>query len=117
MSSDTAGAGIAACNDLAEYRQIRIDTEIALSAGNADTESGNDLIKYQQSAILVGQLLHTFNELFGYRTSTGFRSNRLKEHCGSTTVQPVFSQLAFQILQIIGEEFVGVLEHEIGNTA
>ena len=117
VTAHAAGAGISSGDDLAEYRQIRIDPEIALGAGNTDTEARNNLIKYQQCAILVSQFLHALDKLLGNRTGTGFRTNRLQEYRGCTAVQPVLSQLPLQVFQIIGEKLIGVLEHKVGNTA
>lgn len=81
---------------------------------NADAETGYDFIKHKKGAVFMRKSLRFPDKLSGNRAGTGFRSDRLdKDGCGAA-IQLVQFELPLQILDIIGEEFIRVLENKIG---
>ena len=59
LAADAARRRIAACDDLAEHREIRHDAEIALCARKRHAESRHNLVKNHQRTILVTERPHT----------------------------------------------------------
>ena len=64
VSADCAGSRIAAGNDLAEYREVRVHIEESLCTVDSDAECGDDFIEDKQRAVFVCQSLRSLDELF-----------------------------------------------------
>ena len=63
----------------------------------------------------MSQCFHTLDKFLGNRTGTALRSHRLYIDRSGAAGELIAAELPLQIFQIIGEEFVRVLEHKIRN--
>ena len=63
MTAYAACAGVAASNDFAEYRQIRVHAEKSLCAAQTNTETRDHLIKDEQRTVLPRQTRRPPDEL------------------------------------------------------
>ena len=60
LAAESACSGVAAGDDLAENGQVGFNSEVALCAGHADSESGNNLVENEKCAVLAAE---SFNAL------------------------------------------------------
>ena len=110
LAADAARARVAAGNHFTEDGQVRRYAEVALGARHTDTETGNNLIKNQQRTVFAAKTLYALIEVLIQRTGAAFGTYRLNKDRSGAASELVHAQLSFQIIQIIGEEFLGVLE-------
>ena len=110
VAAYSACSRISAGYDLAEYREVRIDAEVALSSGKADTETCYYLVKDDERSVLVSQLHRALDELLRHRPRAALRSDRLDINRRRAACQLVSSELPFKVIKISREEFICVFE-------
>ena len=111
VATHAAGAGVAPGDDFAEYRQVRVHPEVALGAAETDAEPGHHLVEDQQGPVVPGQLGRSPDELPAQGPGAALWAHGLQENGGGAAGEAVGPELPLQVLQVVGEEFVGVLEH------
>ena len=115
LTAESACAGVAARDDLAEYGQVGRNAEVALSAVHADSECGNDFIEYKQCAVLAAKGLNALAEVLVNGSGAALGADGLEHNGSGAALESVCAELSLKVVQVAGEEFLGILEAEAGN--
>lgn len=74
--------GHAAADDFAEGGEVRGDAEQALGRAGADPEAGHHFIKYQDAAVLGGEVAQLFEEFRGWNDQVHVAGHGFQDHGG-----------------------------------
>ena len=106
-SADPACAGVAAGDALAEDGQVGGDAVVALGAGHAEPEAGDDLVEDQQGAEFVAEFAHGGVEAEGGGVGAGFGADRFEQDRGGAAGLGVRGEPLAQRVEVAGGALAG----------
>ena len=110
FAAESARARITARDDLAEYREIGGNVEIALRTCHADTEACDNLVEYEQRAVFAAETLYALVEILIQRACTALWADRLNEDRRRAAAHLIETELALQIVEIVREKLLRVFK-------